>query len=87
MCSSEYGMSASGSDSGAGNGAARRTKSWNEGMFSGVTGVGGYVAIEGGVLCFCCLFGTAKCGCEILSVVFAILVDSAVGTEVRQRFR
>lgn len=76
-------MSASGS--GSGTGAARRTKSWNEGMFSGVTGVEGYVAIEGGVLWFCCAFGTAKCGCEILRVVFAIL-KLIVEIELRQLF-
>jgi len=83
MCSSEYGISGSG----CGTGAALRTKSWNEGMFCGVVGVAGYVAIGGGLLSFCCFLGTAMCGCEILSVVFAISMRLDVEIVVRQVIR
>lgn len=80
MCSSEYGISGSG----VGTGAALLTKSWKEGILCGVVGVGGYAAIWGGLLLFCCFLGTAICGCEILSVVFVILVTLAVGIVLRQ---
>lgn len=80
MCSSEYGISGSG----IGTGAALRTKSWKDGIVCGVVGVEGYAAICGGLLLFCCFFGTAIWGCEILSVVFAMLVSLAVEIDLRQ---
>jgi len=80
MCNSEYGISGSGS----GTGAALRMNSWNEGAICGVVGVTEYVAIGGGVLLACCFLGTAIWGCEILSVLFVILMRLAELIVLRQ---